>query len=266
MRTLITEYKRMFFEKRIFWLIAITVIYVTVCSLFWNLRFKLDYGYFEISYKQSAFKLWQDIINEIYVRVLMKIIPCIVCVFSFMDDRKNGIDNQICIRNHSNIYYMVKYVTVITGGMLYNFLSVILIYVPLYFLLATGDDGWNYLDRYEAYVGKFFNGNTAVEFVLIIAVCYAFVGGVYSAMSYVISMWIDNRVLVCIMPYIICEILQNVLYIVRQVTLANTIFSEVDVYMADKPFIHWVHYFVLWILFLSILLIISYTINIKNKK
>lgn len=264
MRTLITEFKRLFFEKKIFWLIAITIIYVTVCSLFWNLRFKLDYGNTEIYYGQSAFKLWTDTINESFMAALMQIIPSMVCVLSFMDDRKNGIDNQICIRNHSNIYYMAKYITVIIGGMLYNLLSVILIYVPLYFLLSTGNYGWNYLDRDSAVVGKFFTGNTAAEFVLVIAVCYAFVGGVCAAMSYVLSIWIENRVLVCIMPYIIFKILMNIFG--QKTTLANIIIGNVDSSMEFKPFIYSVYYFLWWILLLSILLIISYTINIKNKK
>lgn len=264
MRTLITEFKRLFFEKKIFWLIAITVIYVTVCSLFWNLRFKLDYGNTEIYYAQSAFKLWTDTINESFMAALMQIIPSMVCVLSFMDDRKNGIDNQICIRNHSNIYYMAKYITVITGGMLYNLLSVILIYVPLYFLLSTGNYGWNYLDRDSAVVGKFFTGNTAAEFVLVIAVCYAFVGGVCAAMSYVLSIWIENRVLVCIMPYIVFKILMNIFG--QKTTLANIIIGNVDSSMEFKPFIYSVYYFLWWILLISILLIISYTINIKNKK
>lgn len=268
MRTLIIEFKRMFFEKKIVWLLVITVIYVMVCSLFWNLRFKLDYVYGQTSYKESAFKLWQSTMGENFMTVLMQIMPSMVYIISFMDDRKNGIDNQICIRNHSNIYYAAKYITVITGGMLYNLLSVILIYFPLYFLLSTGDDGWNYLDRAEALVGKFFTGNTAIEFVLIVAVGYAFVGGVCAAMSCVLSIWIDNRVLVCIMPYIIFKILSQVLsHSLRQkTTLRNIIHGNVDSSMSDSPFIHSVYYFACWILLLSVLLIISYTINIKKKR
>lgn len=266
MRKIITEFKRMFFEKKLIWLVVITVIYVTVCCLFWNLRFRLDYDYDEVHYKQSALKLWHDTMGKSFVTVLMKIVPSVVFVFSFLDDRKNGIDSQICIRNHNNIYYTVKYITVIIGGMLYNFLSLILIYLPLYFLLSTGNDGWNYLDREDTIVGRFFTGSTAMEFVLVVAVCYAFVGGVCSAMSYVISMWIDNRVLICIMPYIIFEMLGNILRKEKMSALIKIIIGDVDQYMADQPFNYSVYYFILWILLLSILLIISYTIKIKKKR
>ncbi|MCI8409006.1 MAG: hypothetical protein HFJ09_07010 [Lachnospiraceae bacterium] len=264
MRTLSTELKRMFFEKKMVWLLAITVIYVIVCSLFWELRFKLDYGYVEVHYKASAFKLWQDTMDKSFMIVLMQIVPSMVYIFSFMDDRKNGIDNQICMRNHNNIYYLMKYITVVIGGMLYNLLSVILIYVPLYFLLSRGGDGWNYLDRTDALVGRFFNGNTAIEFVLIIAVCYAFVGGVCAAMSYVLSIWVENRVLICILPYIIFKILRQIFG--QKITLTNIILGDVDVCMDDKPFIYSVYYFVWWILLISILLVISYTINIEEKR
>lgn len=266
MRTLITEFKRMFFEKKIIWLVLITVIYVTVCSLFWNLRFKLDYGYGNGPfYKASGFKLWQETMDTSYMVFLMQIIPPMVYVLSFIEDRKNGIDNQICMRNHSNIYYMMKYITVIVGGMIYNLLSVILIYVPLYCLLSTGGDRWNYLDRSEAVVGKFFTGDTVVEFVLIIAVCYAFVGGVCAAMSYVLSMWMDNRVLVCIMPYIIFKILKEGLK--QKTKLIRIMTGGIDHHMmSEEPFIQSVYYFALWILLLSVLLMISYKINIKNKK
>lgn len=274
MRTLVTEYKRMFFEKKIIWLLITTVIYVTVCSLFWNLRTKLDYDYVELHYNILAFKLWKETIQESYMTALLKIIPCMVFVFSFMDDRKNGIDSQICMRNHSDIYYMTKYIVAITGGMLYNFLSVIVIYIPLYFLLSTGNDGWNYLDREGALVGKFFTGSTAVEFVLIIAVGYAFVGGVCVAMSYVISMWIDNRVLVCIIPYTIFQILPSVFLIMdlytKSETLSNIIhgiiLGDIDVHMNDFTFSYSIYYFVGWILLLSILLIVSYKIRVKNKR
>lgn len=266
MRTLVTEFKRMFFEKKLIRLVVITVIYVTLCCMFWELRFKLDYNYDVKPFKQSAFKLWQDTMGKSFVTVLMKIVPSVVFVFSFMDDRKNGVDNQICIRNHSNIYYTVKYITVIIGGMLNNLLSVILIYIPLYFLLSTGNDGWNYLDRTDALVGGFFYGSTAMEFVLVIAVCYAFVGGVCSAMSYVLSMWIDNRVLICIMPYIIFEMLVNILRKEKMPALIKIIIGDVDHYMTDQPFIYSVYYFIWWIFLLSILFIISYTIKIKKKR
>lgn len=266
MRALITEFKRMFFEKKIIWLIGITVIYVTVCSLFFNLRFKLDYDYDDIHFKMSAFKLWQDTMSKSFMVVLMQIIPSMVYIFSFMDDRKNGMDNQICIRNHNNIYYTAKYITIITGGMLYNLLCVILIYFPLYFLLSAGGDGWNYLDRNGALVGKFFTGNTAIEFVLVIALCYAFAGGVCAAMSYVISMWIDNRVLVCIMPYMIFRMLGDILRREKMPALIKIILGDVDYCMTDQPFIYSVYHFIWWILLLSILLVISYTIKIEKKR
>lgn len=266
MRTIITEFKRMFFEKKLIWFVVITVIYVTICCTFWNLRFKLDYDYVEVHYKQSAFFLWQATMNKSFMTVLMKIVPCVVFVFSFLDDRKNGVDNQICIRSHSNIYYTVKYITVIISGMLYNFLSVMLIYVPLCFLLSTGNDGWNYLDRANTIVGKFFAGNTAMEFVLVIAVCYAFIGGVCSAMSYVLSMWIDNRVLICILPYIIFQMLRDILNRQNSTELIRIIIGYVDVCMSDQPFSYSVWYFLWWILLLSILFIISYTIKIKKKR
>lgn len=264
MRTLITEFKRMFFEKKIIWLIVITVIYVTICSSLHWLRFKLDYDYVKVHYKQSAFYLWQMNIGESFMTVLMNIVPCMVYVLSFMDDRKNGIDNQVCMRSQNNIYYMAKYITVIIGGMLYNFLCVVLIYIPLYYLLSTGNEGWNYLDRTAAVVGNYFTGNTAMEFVLIIAVGFAIVGGVCAAMSYVISMWIDNKILVCIMPYIIFRILEFVLRRHRT-KLVNIILGGVDSAM-NTSFIYSVYHFLWWIVLLGILFIISYTINIKKKR
>lgn len=266
MRTLFIEFKRMFFEKKLMWLLIVTIIYVTICSLFWNLRFKLDYGYAEISYDQSAFKLWQDTVNTGYMTALMQIVPSMIYIFSFIDDRKNGIDNQICIKNHSNIYYIMKYMMVIIGGMLYNFLSVVLIYIPLYFMLSTGNGGWNYLDRENALIGKFFTGNTAIEFVLIIALCYSFVGGVCAAMSCVISLWIDNRVVLCIMPYIIFRILGTMLRSEKMTVFSRIILGDVDWSMEVQPFIYYVYYFVWWILLLSILFIISYIINIEKKR
>lgn len=264
MRTLMTELKRMFYEKKMVWLLGVTVIYVMICCSFRWLRYQFDYHYDEMHYNLSAFYLWQMNMDESFMTVLMKIMPSLVYGFSFMDDQKNGIDNQICIKNHSNIYYKAKYITVITGGMLYNFLSVILIYFPIYFCLSTGNRGWNYLDRSDALVGRFFIGSTAIEFILLIAVCYAFVGGVCSAMSYVMSMWIDNRVLICIMPYIIFKILEQTF--IQRTRFINIIIGEVDTGMSDKPFIFMVYYFVWWILFLSILLITSYTVNIEKKR
>lgn len=186
--------------------------------------------------------------------------------FFFMDDRKNGVDNQICIRSHSNIYYMMKYITVIIGGMLYTLLSVILIYFPLYFLLSTRNEGWNYLDRSHCSIGKYFTGNTAIEFVLVIAVGFAFVGGVRAAMSYVISMWIDNKVLVCIMPYIIFKILGSGLRSPENTALKEIIMGGVDVHMTNNPFSYSVYHFALWVLLLSTLLIISYKIKIEKKR
>lgn len=266
MRTIITEFKRMFFEKKIIWLLIVTVIYVVVCSMFWELRFKLDYNYVEVHYKASAFKIWQDTMCKSFVTVLMNIVPTMIYLFSFMDDRKNGIDNQICIKTYSNNYYIAKYITVITGGMLYNLLSVILIYFPIYFLFSRGNDGWNYLDRTDALIGKYFTGNTAIEFVLLVALSYAFVGGVCAAMSYVISMWTDNRVLVCIMPYIIFRMLRDLWCGEKITALTNIILGGVDVFMTDQPFIYSVYHFIWWVLLLSILLIISYTIKVEQKR
>lgn len=266
MRTLITEYKRMFFEKKLIWLLAVTIVYVTICSLFWELRFKLDYNYVEVHYKASAFKLWQDTINKSFMAKLMIIVPPMICIFSFMDDRENGIDNQICMRNHSNIYYIAKYITVITGGMLYNFLSVVLIYIPLYFLLSRGNRNWNYLDIEDATVGALFKGDTAIEFVLIIAAAYAFIGGVCAAMSYVISMWINNRVLVCITPYIIFQIIQDILIKRNMSKLTKIILGNVDIYMEEIPFTYYIYHFIWWFLVLSIILAVSYVINVRNKR
>lgn len=266
MRTIITEFKRMFFEKKLIWLTVFTVTYVIACSLFFWLRFKLDYGYSEYCTEMSAFYLWQMNMNESFVSALMKIIPSMVFVFSYIDDRKNGIDNQICIRSHSNIYYAVKYITVAAGGMIYNFLSIVLIYFSLYFTLSTGDNGWNYLDRANTLISGFFNGNTAIQFVLLIAAGYAFIGGICAAMSYVISMWIDNRVLICIMPYIIFHTLGDILNREKMSLLANITVGNIDVCMCDKPFMYYIYYFVWWIFLLSILFTISYAINIKKKR
>lgn len=266
MRILITEFKRMFYEKKLIGLLLGTIAYVTICSLFFNLRFRLDYGYVEASYEQSGFKLWQDNISEVYVTMLMQIIPTMIYIFSFMDDMKNGIDNQICIRNKSNTYYTMKYITVISGGMIYNFLSVILLYFPINYLLSTGDYKINYLDRESALVGNFFKGNTAFEFIIIIALCYAFVGGICAAMSFVISIWTDNRVLVCIMPYIIFRLLRAILKKENMSVLVKIIVGDVDVCMTDKPFIYSVYFFIWWILLVSILYVISYTVRIERKR
>ena len=267
MRNLIVEFRRMVFEKKIIWFIGVTIIYVTVCSTFFNLRFKLDYDYEEIHYKMSAFKLWQDNMCKSFMVVLMQIVPPMIYVFSFMDDRENGIDNQICIRNNSNIYYIAKYITVIFSGMIYNFFSVLLIYFPLYFTLSVGGDDWNYLDRNNALVGNFFTGNTAMEFVLIVAMCYACVGGVCAGMGYVISMWIDNRVLVCILPYIILKILKGVLFNASAATaLFRIIAGDVDIYMTDQPFYYSVYHFMWWFFLLSILFTISYILRIEKKR
>ncbi|MDE7431060.1 MAG: hypothetical protein K2N34_03980, partial [Lachnospiraceae bacterium] len=105
MRTIITEFKRMFFEKKLIWLLVFTVTYVTICSLFFWLRFKLDYDYDELHNEMSALYLWQMNIGEKFTTTLMETIPSIVYVISFIDDRKNGVDSQICVRNHSNIFY-----------------------------------------------------------------------------------------------------------------------------------------------------------------
>ena len=264
MRILITEYKRMFYEKKIIYLTIITITYVTICCLLHWLRFKLDYDYVEVNYEMSGFYLWQMNIDESFMTALMKIIPPMIFVFSFMDDRKYGIDNQICMKTRSNIYFVIKYIVIISGGMLYNFFVVALVYIPVYCFLSTGDTQFNYLDRSNALVGNLFNGDTAFEFIIIIAIYYALVGGICAGMSYVISCWIDNRVLVCLIPYILFEILRKVLN--QKYILANIIIGDVDSGMCDKPIIYYICYFVWWILLISIIFVISYTINIENER
>lgn len=263
MRTLMTEIKRMVHEKRLLWLLGVTVVYVLICCLFRNYYYRLEYDYVEIHTDMSAFYLWQDKMGESFMAVL-EIMPSLVYVLSFLDDRKNGIDNRICCKNHSNFYYTAKYITTMLSGMIFNFLLVILMYFSIYFFLSTGDKGWNCLDRKDALIGKYFTGNTAMEFVLLIAVSYAFVGGVCSAMSYVVAMWIDNRVLICIMPYIIFRILGMIFW--RRTRFSDTLLGGVDPTMTDTPFAVMVDYFTWWVLLLSILLLVSYTYKIERKR
>lgn len=267
MRLLIIEIKRMLFEKKLLWFVGSTIIYMTICSMFFNLRFRLDYGHANVCYNMSAFKLWQDTMDKIIMMVLMQIVPPMIYVISFMEDRKNGIDIQICVRNNNNRYYATKYTTVIMGGMLYNFLSVILMYFPLHFLLSTGGYKWNHLDREYALVGKYFTGNTAMEFVLLIAMACSLTGGICAAMSYVISLWIDNRVLVCIIPYIVFKILNGIqLFRRNSPVLFKIIAGNVDICMIDQPIRYYVYHFIFWLILLSSLLTISYIIKIKKKR
>ena len=59
MRVIITEYKRMFYEKKLVTLLVITLVYIIICSSFRWLRYRLDYPYEELHYQLSAFYLWQ---------------------------------------------------------------------------------------------------------------------------------------------------------------------------------------------------------------
>lgn len=267
MRTIYIEVKRMLLEKRLLWFLLVTVIYVTVCSMFFNLRFKLDYDYEKVHYEISAFKLWQDNMGKSFMIVLLQIVPSMIYVFSFMDDRKNGIDSQICLRRNGCGYYFSKFITVMFGGMLFNFLTVMITYFPCYFLLSTGCAGWNDLDRNNTVVGTYFHGNTAMEFVFLVAVSYAFVGGVCAGLSFIFSMWMENRVLVCILPYIVFHVIKSTSFL-RDVSkiFFFIIAEEVDVFMADWPFHYGVYRFIGWNLFLGILFLVSDRIRIKSKK
>lgn len=273
MKILITEYKRMFFEKKIIWFLIISVTYIITCVLFFNLRFILDYGYESTQRGISALYLWQyALYSEGYAYVLASIVPGLIYVFSFMDDRKYGFDGLICVKTRSDRYYTMKYIAAITGGMIYNFLTIVLTYIALHFFLATGDYSWNDLDRQNTLIGKYFAGNSAMEFVFTVAVGFAFLGGVQAAMSYVISIWLDNRVLVCMLPYFIMSFLGYLwkmspfYHTVRGKRLDIILFLDVDCFMDDKSFNEHIYYFVWWILLISILFIISYTINIEKKK
>lgn len=264
MRTLITELKRMLFEKKLIYLTVITVVYVVVCCLFWHLKFRLDYGYNDISYPESGFKLWQDTMCNSYMTVLLSIVPTLIYALSIIDDIKEGIDKRICVQNGSCFFYIAKYITSIIGGMIYNFFAVFLIYFPLQLFLSTGNNGWNYLDRSEAVVGNYFTGDTAMEFVAVIAISYAFIGGVCAGMSFVISIWCDNKVIVCITPYIIFRILKDMLKGGNMIY--DTITGYVDIGLHDVPFSVSISHFLWWFSLLSILLIFSFMINVEWKR
>ena len=264
MRVIITEYKRMFYEKKLVTLLVITLVYIIICSSFRWLRYRLDYPYEELHYQLSAFYLWQMNMEEGFMTMILKIMPPLIYVFSFLDDKKCGIDQQICIRTHGNRYYLIKYITAISGGMLYNFLVVLMMYFSMYFCLSTGSRGFNELDRTDALVGRFFEGNTAMGFVFMIAVSYAFVGGVCCAMSFDISLWVENRVLICLVPYMIFKMMEQ--FFDRRIRLINILIGEVDVGMSDKPFGFMVLFFAWWVLVLSILFIIGYTVTIERKR
>lgn len=265
MRIIITEFKRMFCEKKLTGMIVITLAYVTLCSMFWNLRFKLDYGYTDVYYNVSGFKLWQDVLGKGYMQMLLNIVPPLVYVLSFSEDRKENLDGRICVQTGGTLYYTSKYITSIAAGMLYNFMLVTLSYFPLYFFLSTGNYGWDYLDRTEALLSDSFKGDSAMDVVLLCGLGYAFVGGVCAAMAFVISIWIDNKVLICVMPYIVFSILTPIAGGAFSPELAHVIYGYVDDSFT-YPFSESVCYFLFWMSLLGIAFLGSYIIRIERKR
>ncbi len=147
----IAEILRMLRDRKWLYLLIIAVVYIVICRMFASYRYKLDLDYgVEMRFGESAFKIWQFTMDSMQMGVLLYVLPPMVYVLSYMNDRKEKVDQYICVKSQSDVYYAIKYVVAILGGMILNFLFVTLLYLPLYQIIASHVYRIDDLDRVNA--------------------------------------------------------------------------------------------------------------------
>ena len=264
----IAEILRMLRDRKWLYLLIIAVVYIVICRMFASYRYKLDLDYgVEMRFGESAFKIWQFTMDSMQMGVLLYVLPPMVYVLSYMNDRKEKVDQYICVKSQSDVYYAIKYVVAILGGMILNFLFVTLLYLPLYQIIASHVYRIDDLDRVNTLVGPYLKSDKATVAVLLIAAEGAMIGGICVAMSFILSMWLENRILVTVLPYISFRILRNTIYMWQlPKKIVNLAMINVDTGFYDRPVGQYFDTFAIWMLIFGILFFVSYFVNIRRKR
>jgi len=259
MRIVITEFKRLFKGGKIFIFWLLSAVYIFVCFLFLNLKFKLDMKYGVDNQLFTGFKLWQDMGAEEYFNFLITVIPGMIYVFSFIDDKKEKIDRRICMDTKNKMYYPVKYFMTVFGGMIYSFITVFGMYFLFYFLLGTYKNGINNIDRVYGYVNPAYKGESAIVLIAFLSLEFAFNGAVFAAIAFSVSLWIDNRVLICIAPYAVFKVISYILPAYSDKEIINVIVGSIDTAMINNNLLTNVLHLLWWIFLTGMISYMGYS-------
>ena len=248
----IAEILRMLRDRKWLYLLIIAVVYIVICRMFASYRYKLDLDYgVEMRFGESAFKIWQFTMDSMQMGVLLYVLPPMVYVLSYMNDRKEKVDQYICVKSQSDVYYVF----------------VTLLYLPLYQIIASHVYRIDDLDRVNTLVGPYLKSDKATVAVLLIAAEGAMIGGICAAMSFILSMWLENRILVTVLPYISFRILRNTIYMWQlPKKIVNLAMINVDTGFYDRPVGQYFDTFAIWMLIFGILFFVSYFVNIRRKR
>lgn len=102
---------------------------------------------------------------------------------------------------------------------------------------------------------------------MLVAGEYAVIGGICAAMSFLISMWMENKILVVILPYIFFQTVADMAYLWKFPQGIKELFTvHVETAFRDTPVSLHFSLFAKWMLILGILFFVSYVVKIRRKR